>query len=107
MAARKVKVGDRVSYHGNWPGSARYEEHGPFEVTRIEGNKVIFANADRFVGGLLGDLQWLEEDGAWHLPGCMLHADQVARYQELTKQDPPHDRVLARKMLLVLEAAEV
>ena len=103
MAARKVKVGDLVSHDGNWAGVEH--ENGDFEVTSIAKGKVVFENERFRVVCAAKELQWLEEDGAFYLPGRLLTREQRNTYQELMGSAPRIDMHVAARGILEAHTA--
>lgn len=94
---RKVKVGDPVSHEGNWIGHKH--ENTDFVITRLEAGGedpddplrrlsdfIAYFENDRYrVKCLTGDLEWLDEDNAWALPGRLLTRAQRQVFCILTE----------------------
>lgn len=114
MATRKVKVGDPVSHEGNWIGHDHID--GDYVVVsqadggsdpdnplmRIQDFLTTFENERFEVTALTADLEWLEEDKAWYLPGRLLTKDQRKAYCILTESSScsPKVHISARYALL-------
>jgi hypothetical protein len=79
------QIGDRVSHEGNFSGysitkfipRAVMTDTGPVTVILC-----VFESQKNEVTCNLNDLQWLDEDMAWYLPGRLLDANLKARWRE-------------------------
>lgn len=112
---RTPQVGDLVTHDGCWPmfppGSEPYQitgfvkkaaldESGEPTAVRI----CVFENARYRVECLASELEWLDEDGAWMLPGRLLSRAQRRVWQQQLgiRQGPdPAKHVEARAFLLM------
>ena len=118
MATRKVKVGDKVSHEGNWIGHDH--EDGDFVVVsqadggsdpsnplmRVKDFFTFFENVRFKVKAITADLVWLEEDGAWMLPGRLITRDQRKAYCILTEQSSCSPKVHQSARYALLQDAD-
>jgi hypothetical protein len=107
MSDRTPEVGDAVMHHGRL-----------HEITEIRPNaRVVDGSAERvdeavwendryLVRGRRDELEWLEADEAWHLPGRLLCRDERAVHEAVVGTWPrAESHVGARKYLDTIELA--
>jgi len=97
------KVGDKVLHHGRAHTITKIIPKARVNATTGEPEMcplVRFENARYGVTGLLDDLRWSEEDGAWILPGRVLSKDERTVIQAMSNNWPPPESHLVFRQLL-------
>lgn len=104
MPPSTPKIGDRVSHEGLPAGYRITAIDARFDPDTGARFAIVSFENDRYaVKADAAELVWLEEDGAWHLPGRLLsqaERDLWAVTWGGPNRNRPQDHVTARKALL-------